>query len=122
MTTKEASDAGQKSIEHLGSTLQGCSTIEDELRRLEAAPIPSGGDFSEFPRRIAARGVRMLDTYDERKAERLFSVFIKNRTWHVPTLVTKRALALVDDFDRAGDWLLTASSRAWRWSPAGKTC
>ena len=62
LTTKEASDAGQKSIEHLGSTLQGCSTIEDELRRLEAAPMPSGGDFSEFPRRIAARGERTLDT------------------------------------------------------------
>jgi amidohydrolase family protein len=119
MTTMEASAAGQKSIEHLGSTLQGCSTIEDELRRLEAAPMPSGGDFSEFPRRIAARGERMLDTYDEQKAKRLFADFVKNRTWQVPTLVTKRALTFVDDFDRNGDERLKyipQSERKW-WSP-----
>ena len=48
VTTLEASDAGQKSIEHLGTILQGCSSIENELRRLQAQPMPSGNDFSEF--------------------------------------------------------------------------
>jgi len=119
VTTMEASDAGQKSIEHLGTILQGCSTIEDELRRLEAAPMPSGGDFSEIPRRIAARGERMLDTYDEQKAKQLFARLVKNQTWQVPTLVTKRALTCIDDFDRNGDERLKYIPQAeqkW-WSP-----
>ena len=119
VTTIEASDAGQKSIEHLGTILQGCSTIEDELRRLQAGPMPSGGDFSEIPRRIAARGERMLDTYDERKAKQLFAHLIKNQTWQVPTLVTKQALTFIDDFDRNGDERLKyipRSERKW-WSP-----
>jgi hypothetical protein len=119
ITTMEASGAGQKSIEHLGTILQGCSTIEDELRRLEAAPMPSGGDFSEIPRRIAARGERMLDTYDGQKAKQLFAHLIKNQTWQVPTLVTKRALTFIDDFDRNGDERLKyipQSEQKW-WSP-----
>ena len=119
ITTTEASDAGQKSIEHLGTILQGCSTIEDELRRLQAAPMPSGGDFSEIPRRIAARGERMLDTYDEQKAKQLFAHLVKNQTWQVPTLVTKRALTFIDDFDRNGDERLKYIPQAeqkW-WSP-----
>jgi len=119
ITTKEASGAGQKSIEHLGTILQGCSTIEDELRRQEAVPMPSGGDFSEFPRRIAARGERMLDTYDEQKAKQLFAQLVKNQTWQVPTLVTKRALTFIDDFDRNGDERLKYIPQAeqkW-WSP-----
>ena len=119
ITTMEASDAGQKSIEHLGTILQGCSTVEDELRRLQAAPMPSGGDFSEIPRRIAARGERMLDTYDEQKAKQLFAHLVKNQTWQVPTLVTKRALTFIDDFDRNGDERLKYIPQAeqkW-WSP-----
>jgi len=119
VTTMEASDAGQESIEHLGTILQGCSTIEDELRRLQAEPMPSGGDFSEIPRRIAARGERMLDTYDEQKARQLFAHLIKNQTWQVPTLVTKRALTFIDDLARDGDERLKYIPQAdqkW-WSP-----
>ncbi|MEP6820354.1 MAG: amidohydrolase family protein [bacterium] len=119
VTTMEASDAGQKSIEHLGTILQGCSTTENELRRLQAQPMPSGGDFSEIPRRIAARGERMLDTYDEQRAKVLFSHLTRNQTWQVPTLVTKRALTFVDDFDRNGDERLKyipLSEQQW-WSP-----
>jgi hypothetical protein len=119
ITTMEASDAGQKSIEHLGTIFQGCSTIEDELRRLQAAPMPSGGDFSEIPRRIAARGERMLDTYDEQKAKQLFAHLARNQTWQVPTLVTKRALTFIDDFDRNGDERLKyipPAEQKW-WSP-----
>lgn len=119
VTTKEASDAGQRSVEHLGTILEGSSTIEPELRRLQAAPLPTGGDFSEFPRRIAARGERMLDTYDERRAQALFKRLAKNRTWQVPTLVVKRAQTFIDDLSRAVDERLKyvpESEKEW-WSP-----
>jgi amidohydrolase family protein len=118
VTTAEASDAGQRSIEHLGTIFEGSSSIEPELRRLEAAPPPAG-DPSEFPRRIAARGERMLDTYDERKAAALFRRLAKNRTWQVPTLVVKRGQAFIDDLSRSGDERLKyipAPDREW-WRP-----
>ncbi len=118
VTTIEASDAGQKSIEHLGTLFEGSSTIEAELRRLENEPVPKG-DFSEFPRRIAARGERMLDTYDEQKASRIFARLVKNRTWQVPTLVVKQGQTFIDDIVKRGDARLKyipPSEQEW-WSP-----
>ncbi len=118
ITTIEASDAGQKSIEHLGSILQGSSSAEAELRDWKGAPAQEG-DFSAIPRRIAARGERMLDTYDEQKAQQLFAHLIKNQTWQVPTLVAKRSLAFIDDISRKGDErvkYIPQSEQEW-WTP-----
>jgi hypothetical protein len=118
LSAVEASDAGQRSIEHLGNILEGASTIEAELRRLEStAEVPS--DPSEFPRRLAARGNRMLDTYDEQKAGKIFSQFLKNRTWQVPTLEFKWALTFIDAISQRDDSRLKyipESERQW-WSP-----
>lgn len=118
ITTIEASDAEQKSIEHLGSILEGCSSAEAELRNWRDAPAQEG-DFSAIPRRIAARGTRMLDTYDEQKAQKLFAHLIKNQTWQVPTLVAKRSLAFIDDISRNGDErvkYIPQSEQEW-WTP-----
>jgi imidazolonepropionase-like amidohydrolase len=118
ITTMEASDAGQKSIEHLGSILEGSSGAEVELRNWKGAPAKEG-DFSAIPRRIAARGDRMLETYDEQKAQQLFAHLVKNQTWQVPTLVAKRSLDFIDDISRNGDERLKyipQSEQQW-WSP-----
>lgn len=118
VTTLEASDAGQKSIEHLGNILEDSSKIAAELRRLENAPVPAG-DFSVFPRRIAARGERMLDTYDDQRANEIFRRLVRNQTWQVPTLVTKQSQTFIDDFSRKGDDRLKyvpAAEQEW-WSP-----
>src|SRR5262249_24099348 len=70
----EASDAGQKSIEHLTGIELACSTEEAELRReiLDAeerhAPIPR------------SERQRELDTYSESKAAALFAHFVRNGT------------------------------------------
>jgi hypothetical protein len=101
ITSFEASDAGQRSIEHLGNILRSSSTLPaDEIeRRADALVKPSGkdGDFSHIPARIAERTKIELATYDRRKAERLFARFVKNQTWQVPTLEIKRVLSYVDD-------------------------
>lgn len=118
VTTLEASDAGQKSIEHLGSILEDSSNVAAELRQSEAAPMPAG-DFSEFPRRIAARGERMLNTYDDQRANEIFRHLVRNQTWQVPTLVTKQSQTFIDDLSRKGDERLKyvpASEQEW-WSP-----
>jgi hypothetical protein len=118
VTTIEASDAGQKSIEHLGSILEGSSAAESELRNWKQ-PQVKDNDYSVIPRNIAARGARMLDTYSEQKARQVFAHLVKNQTWQVPTLVTKRSLALIDEIVRANDERLKYIPEALqrRWGP-----
>lgn len=118
VTTTEASDAGQRSIEHLGTILQDSSSVMEQLRSWKPAEVKSG-DYSAIPRNIAARGTLMLDTYDEKRAEQVFRHLRENQTWQVPTLVTKRSLALIDDIVQQEDQRLRfiPASLLKRWSP-----
>lgn len=118
ITTTEASDAGQRSIEHLGSILESASTLESELLQEERSTEPITSP-SDFPRRIAARGTRMLDTYDAAKAKQIFARFVRNQTWQVPTLEFKWAQTFIDDiFGKNDDRLkyIPETDRQW-WSP-----
>jgi hypothetical protein len=71
----EASDAGQKSIEHLDGLLLACSSKEQELMNI--APKDWNANYAN----------QMLETYDEAKCANLLSHLKKNGTWQVPTLV-----------------------------------
>ena len=75
ISSAEASDAGQRSIEHLTGVLVSSSTEEERLRVA-----------------VKERGVRrniqaLVDTYSEEMASDLFERFVENSTFHVPTLV-----------------------------------
>ena len=102
VTAKEASDAGQKSIEHLTGLLQACSRREEVL--MKAAQQDFGArladsnqaTFSGYKPRAELRDV-LLDNYDAEKASRLFEAFKKNGTWQVPTLTVLRSYAYLDD-------------------------
>lgn len=87
----EASDAGQRSIEHLSGILMASSSREDELR----AQANSAASSDMLARRQIARAAR--ESFEASKAERLFSRLVKNRTWQVPTLVIQRNLANLED-------------------------
>ncbi len=101
LTSFDASNAGQKSFEHLGNILHSVSTLEPgviEQRTNETVkPTAKPDDLSAIPARLAAQTKIELETYDAEKANRLFAAFVKNKTWQVPTLATKRPLSLVDD-------------------------
>jgi len=101
VTLAEASDAGQRSIEHLGGIFDACSSAAAEIERLKSAPPPK--DPSEFPRRIAARGTLALDTYSPEICGRLFARFVRNGTWQVPTLATTYGRTFIDDLSRRDD-------------------
>jgi imidazolonepropionase-like amidohydrolase len=96
----EASDAGQKSFEHLGNILRSCSTLEPSVINERAdLTIKTGdkpNDYSAIPARIAARTRLELETYSGEKCRRLFARFVVNETWQVPTLITKQRFALGD--------------------------
>lgn len=122
VTSFEASDAGQKTFEHLGNILGSCSTLEPKTiyERANALVKPSGkpGDFSHIPARIAERTRIELETYDERKCQSLFAKLAGNTTWQVPTLATKRPLSLVDDGTFFNDarmkYITPADLEAWK--------
>jgi imidazolonepropionase-like amidohydrolase len=94
----EASNAGQKSIEHLTGVFEGCSTVEDELM---AAPRGPGRD-------------RFLSTYDPERAKALIALFLKNQTWQVPTLYWERGEWLIEQTNSGPDPLEKYAPVAWR--------
>ncbi len=62
----EASDLGQSSIELMTGIYEACS--------------------SENENTVSKRSDVLRETYDTEKAEALFARFVRNGTWHVPTL------------------------------------
>ena len=81
VSVADASDAGQRSEEHLWGMLVGLSSREAELAKVVNVDNRVGG--------LTANLKTLLDTYSEEKALALFAKFKKNDTYIVPTLVTK---------------------------------
>ena len=77
----EASNAGQRSFEHLIGIFEGSSTVEDELMKGPKGP----GKF--------------LETYDASREAALIALLAKNQTWQCPTLYWERGQWLVDVMD-----------------------
>jgi hypothetical protein len=106
VTAAEASEAGQRTIEHYtDSMLPYCSTDEEallaELRAAASGPEP----VQTYAATFFAALPRMLETFDPGKAAVLAGRFAANQTWFTPTLVIGRNAAL------AGDPALLADSR-----------
>jgi hypothetical protein len=78
----EASDAGQKSMEHLYGVVLSCSAREDELR----SELLKGGVNLPGSERIRLEMDEATASYDRRKATKVFEHLAKNKTWQVPTL------------------------------------
>ena len=92
----EASNAGQRSIEHFTGIFEGCSTIEDQLIK---GPKSLG---------------RNVSTYDPERAKALIALMAKNQTWQVPTLVWERGQWLIDAIDKSHDPLIQYAPAAWK--------
>ena len=106
----EASDAGQKSIEHLTGIVLQCSDKETELREEIVKPKDQG---SRARAMATAR-----ETYNPKKAADLFVRFVKNQTWQCPTLTVLRSSAYLDDENLRRDGRLKYIPRQLqqRWS------
>jgi hypothetical protein len=88
VSAAEASDAGQKSIEHLGFA-DDCSTARDQLVQLrtDTSLARSEGGLAQL----------FLNTYSDSLCVALFGRFVRNGTWQVPTLVVLRQATLAFD-------------------------
>jgi imidazolonepropionase-like amidohydrolase len=85
-----ASDAGQRSIEHLYDVLVAASTDEDAVRAEIAAALAGGGSPGSAAQ-IAEIGLtdRLLATQSAEKADALYRLLARNGTWVTPTLATQ---------------------------------
>jgi imidazolonepropionase-like amidohydrolase len=92
----EASNAGQKSFEHLIGIFEGSSTAEDELLKGPKGPG------------------RFLETYDASKEASLIQLLAKNQTWQCPTLYWERGQWLVDVIDVTKDPNAKYAPLFWR--------
>ena len=100
VSAAEASDAGQKSIEHLSGVIVACSAKEEELRKENEARLRAEGIRRDTATNEQAAA---LDSFDEKRAAALFARFVKNGTWMCPTLSVLRAVALSGDADFRDD-------------------
>ncbi len=92
----EASNAGQKSFEHLIGIFEGSSPLEDKF-------ITGTKTQHEF-----------LSTYDPARAAALFALLAKNHTWQCPTLVWERGGNLIDQTDFAHDIRAKYAPAYWK--------
>ena len=97
VTVEEASDAGQKSIEHLTGILTACSSREDEIRRMDAERSQTQAGKLPDPATIRAQTRMVLDSFDAKKSAVLFARLKRNQTWQCPTLTVLRSIASLDD-------------------------
>jgi hypothetical protein len=104
VSAAEASDAGQKSIEHSTGVILACSDKGEEFRsELDEANSPGAR-----PRRP---GAMPLETFSAKKEAELSARFIKNGTWLCPTLTVRRSTAYRDDPNFRNDGRLRFISR-----------
>ena len=92
----EASNAGQKSFEHLIGIFEASSTVEDQLLKGPKGPA------------------RFLDTYDPTHEAAIIQLLAKNQTWQCPTLYWERGQWLVDVIDVSMDPDAEYAPLLWR--------
>ena len=80
VTPVEASDAGQRSLEHLTEVDVGTSSDEAAIKAEELEAMNQKHGYIPDPARLKA-------TFDSAKTAALFERFVRNGTWQVPTLV-----------------------------------
>jgi imidazolonepropionase-like amidohydrolase len=79
VTAAEASDAGQRSLEHLTEVDVGTSSDEPAIKAEELEAMNQKHGYIPDP-------ARLKSTFDSVKTAALFERFRKNDTWQVPTL------------------------------------
>lgn len=114
VTALEASNAGQKSLEHLNGIAAGCSPRETELieRRARAEAQQNRAEEN-------ALWDLAITTYDETKAAQLFAAFVRNRTWQAPTLVVLHQFSMYRDSTLQNDPRMKYVTPEWKkqWDP-----
>lgn len=95
VSAREASDVGQKSIEHLHGIEEACSSEADLI--LKELSETAAKEWSERLAINARLAPRVVATYSDGVAAELFAHFKNNGTWVCPTLTVLRKTGLMND-------------------------
>jgi len=93
VTAAEASDAGQRSIEHLTGVLRACSRNEKRLMREQFYRPHHQQTSAQLEARRLNWQRDLLRTQSEKFTSALIEEFAHNQTWQAPTLITLRNVA-----------------------------
>jgi imidazolonepropionase-like amidohydrolase len=123
ISVREASDAGQRSLEH-GIALAGGSKMEGDYikRRLDQSAFQEAlrtKNFALIPAKIARDNTMMMDTFSQERADATYRLLATNNTFITPTLVTERSLTFIDDLNAKPDLKMqyvSAEELQW-WKP-----
>lgn len=122
LSATEASDAGQKSIEHLTGILAACSSREEELRKRRENAYSNLPPGRNLPNPAILRSItrETLETFSMEKANTVFARLKHNETWQCPTFTVLRSGAFINDPNFRRDPRLKYLPRQLRtsWDPA----
>jgi imidazolonepropionase-like amidohydrolase len=111
VSAAEASDLGQKSIEHATGIFISSSRDEEVLRKELVASSTTGG----VRQRVE---IKAVESRDAAKEADLFRLFAANGTWQCPTLVVRRSSILTDEDQLLADprlkYISLTDRKRWR--------
>jgi imidazolonepropionase-like amidohydrolase len=96
VTSKEVSNAGQRSIEHIHSLGLAVSTREAEVRRMVLAIKVANGDYNSWFRQLHPIEWIAANTYSPSRAADVFGTLRRNNTRVTPTLTMHNVLDQID--------------------------
>ena len=101
ISVTEASDAGQKSIEHLTGVLAACSSREAELQKRRENAYSNLRPGQSLPNPALLRPITRLtlETFSTEKAKEVSARLKQNGTWQCPTFTVLRSSAFLNDPD-----------------------
>lgn len=105
LSVTEASDAGQKSIEHLTGILAACSSRDEEVRERLVNAFSNLRPGQTLPNPAILRPLTrlILATFSTEKANAVFARLKQNNTWQCPTFTVLRSGAFLNDPDFRDD-------------------
>jgi hypothetical protein len=117
LSAAEASDSGQRSIEHLTQIPLACSTVERQSLGDLAAAVHSSAGWDSAGK-LQRAGLRaLLAAYSPERCRELAARFVRNGTWMVPTIQVLHSVAYLDDPALARDprlaWILPGHRASW---------
>ncbi|MER7248761.1 amidohydrolase family protein [Kribbella sp. NPDC000426] len=96
LTSKEVSNAGQRSIEHIHSLGLAVSTREAEVRRMVREISVQTGDYNAWFRQMHPIEWIAANSFSRSRAADVFGTLRRNRTRVTPTLTMHRVLDMPD--------------------------
>ena len=96
VSSKEVSNAGQRSIEHIHSLGLAVSTREAEVQRMLLAVTVPTGDYNAWFRQLHPIEWIAANTYSPARAADVFGTLRRNRTRVTPTLTMHNVLDQID--------------------------